>query len=81
MYPDRTETGSGKSRKKQLFLPDSKSVERQDQNPDNGGTGSQGLRETPNVPVSNSDTTASSGSGTPHNNLQPYLVLNYIVKT
>ena len=47
----------------------------------NGGTGSQGLRETPNVPVSNSDTTASSGSGTPHNNLQPYLVLNYIVKT
>ena len=28
-------------RKKQLFLPDSKSVERQDQNPDNGGTGFQ----------------------------------------
>ena len=32
---------AGKAEKKQLFLPDSKSVERQDQNPDNGGTGSQ----------------------------------------
>ena len=41
MYLERPETGSGKSRKKQLFLPDSKSVERQDQNPDNGGTGFQ----------------------------------------
>jgi microcystin-dependent protein len=26
-------------------------------------------------------TTASSGSGTPHNNMQPWLALNYIIKT
>jgi microcystin-dependent protein len=36
---------------------------------------------TPNSTGPSSTTTANAGSGGAHNNLQPYIVLNYIIKT
>lgn len=42
------------------------------------GAGATSYTETENAPA---DTTGSAGSGDAHNNLQPYLVVNYIIKT
>jgi microcystin-dependent protein len=42
------------------------------------GAGATAYTETENAPA---DTTGNTGGGDPHNILQPYLVLNYIIKT
>lgn len=42
------------------------------------GAGATAYTETENAPA---DTTGSTGGGDAHNNLQPYLVVNYIIKT
>lgn len=44
------------------------------------GDGSQGLRSTPTVGISQGTATGKTGGGAPHNNLQPYISLNYIIK-
>lgn len=45
-----------------------------------GGTGANDVRSSGN-PTGTAPTTNSQGSGTAHNNTQPTVVLNYIVKT
>jgi microcystin-dependent protein len=42
------------------------------------GSGATAYTETENAAA---DTTGSKGDGEAHNNLQPYIVVNYIVKT
>lgn len=44
-------------------------------------SGSPALSFIPTAPVVNTLTTASAGGGAAHNNVQPTLVLNYIIKT
>lgn len=54
-----------------------------DINNQTGGTGTSATATT-SVPVASTSHThsiATEGSGTPHNNLQPYIALNYIIKT
>jgi microcystin-dependent protein len=44
-------------------------------------SGSQGLVTSPAAPTAGSTATASTGGGGAHNNLQPYLALQFIIKT
>lgn len=44
------------------------------------GDGTQGLRSTPTVGISQGTATGKTGGGGAHNNLQPYISLNYIIK-
>jgi microcystin-dependent protein len=46
-----------------------------------GGTGETGASGTGNTGSSGTGNTGSAGSGSAHNNLQPYLVMNFIIKT
>jgi microcystin-dependent protein len=46
-----------------------------------GTAGSQGVSGAFNTSSPGSKTSNSTGSGTAHNNLQPYVTLNYIIKT
>lgn len=45
------------------------------------GPGSQGLTGSPSVSIASNSNTGSTGGGTAHNNLQPYLAANFVIKT
>lgn len=45
------------------------------------GTGSGGTNVGPNTSAGTAQATTSVGSGTAHNNIQPYVTTNYIIKT
>ena len=42
-------------------------------------SGTYGLQPS-NVPIAQASTTAANGGGQAHNNLQPYVTMNYIIK-
>jgi Microcystin-dependent protein len=46
-----------------------------------GGTGDTGASGTGDTGASGTGNTGSAGSGSAHNNLQPYITLNFIIKT